>query len=273
MAVYFQDKIGWVKQSIDSVLNQDYQDFSLLIVVDGDIDKSLYQLLQSYATEDERVVLASCNINNGLAAAMNFAIEWGMQYQPEFFVRMDADDIAYTNRLSRQINYLKSHKQISILGSALEEVNERGERVGQRIMPTSHKRIVRMLPRRCTLNHPTVTIRYNVFYDGNRYDATLRNTQDYFFWIELAKQGYVFRNLKDKLLSFRRVNNFYKRRGISKSLNEFRARFVAMKALKRFTILNVIYACGVLTLRLMPSKIVKFAYKLDRILLEKFLKH
>ncbi|WP_268741377.1 glycosyltransferase [Alteromonas aquimaris] len=273
MAIYEHDKVRWVKQAIDSILNQDYRDFSFIIIIDGDISDSMHKLLNEYTEKDKRLVLAKCNVNNGLAAAMNFAVEWGMQFNPDFFVRMDADDIAYPNRLSRQITYLQSHKQIAVLGSALEEINENGRRVGQRVMPTSHKRIVRMLPRRCTLNHPTVTIRYNVFKDGNRYNAALKNTQDYFFWITLAKQGYVFRNLKDKLLSFRRVNNFYKRRGISKSINEFRARFLAMKELRRFTILNVAYACGVLTLRLMPSKIVKFAYKLDRILLDKFLKH
>ncbi|NMH59739.1 glycosyltransferase [Alteromonas ponticola] len=273
MAVYQHDKEHWVKQAVNSILSQEYQRFAFIIVIDGEISISLQSLLDEFCKTDERIVLAKCSVNNGLAAAMNYAIEWGLQYQPEFFARMDADDVAYPNRLSRQINYLKSHHQIAILGSALEEINESGRRVGQRVMPTSHKRIVRMLPRRCTMNHPTVTIRYTVFRDGNRYNANLKNTQDYFFWIALARQGYVFRNLKDKLLSFRRVNNFYKRRGISKSINEFKARFQAMKELKRFTILNVIYACGVLTLRLMPSKIVKAAYKLDRILLDKFLKH
>jgi hypothetical protein len=75
------------------------------------------------------------------------------------------------------------------------------------------------------------------------------------------------------LLRFRRVNDFYKRRGLIKSLNEFRARFRAMRWLKRLTPYNLLYACMVLGLRMMPSWVVKMAYKLDRHLLEKIIKH
>lgn len=165
------------------------------------------------------------------------------------------------------------HQHVAVLGSGLTEVNEDGNKVGARVMPASHKQIIKMLPRRCTLNHPTVAIRYQVFEKGFRYDAHLKNTQDYFLWIELAKEGFVFRNLKDKLLDFRRVNDFYKRRGLSKSINEFKARFFAMWALKKMSPLNMVYALAVLLLRMMPPQMVKLAYKLDRLLLEKFLRH
>jgi hypothetical protein len=79
--------------------------------------------------------------------------------------------------------------------------------------------------------------------------------------------------LSDKLLKFRRVNDFYKRRGISKSLNEFRARFYAMKVLKKYSFGNIVYAFAVLGLRVMPGRVIKIAYKLDRYLLNKRVVH
>jgi len=112
-----------------------------------------------------------------------------------------------------------------------------------------------------------------VFEKGFTYDARLMNTQDYFLWVTLASNGFIFRNLKDRLLKFRRVNNFYKRRGLSKSINEFRARVFAMVKLRQLNAYNLFYACSVLLLRLMPGKIVKLAYKLDRQLLDRFGKH
>ena len=220
--------------------------------------------------QDSRIILTKNETNMGLASSMNAAIEYGFRFYPTYFARMDADDISEPNRLSRQINYLKRHTTISILGSALTEVNERGVKVGARVMPASHKKITKILPRRCSLNHPTVVIRYSVFQDGHRYDSSLRNTQDYFLWIELASHGYIFRNLKDRLLKFRRVNNFYKRRGLIKSLNEFKARLSAVVKLKQYSFYNVFYAFAVLALRMMPGKVVKLAYKLDRRYLEKF---
>ena len=273
MAVYQADNARWLKEAIESITSQSYTDFLFVIVIDGSVPDSIIKVLEGAARNDERVVLGQNSHNIGLASSMNSVIDFGLAFNPSFFVRMDADDISEEYRLLRQITYLKKHSNISVLGSALTEINESGNKVGARVMPASHKQIIRILPRRCSLNHPTVVIRYNVFLDGHRYNGDLLNTQDYFFWITLASQGYIFRNLKDRLLKFRRVNNFYKRRGLSKSLNEFKARIYAITKLKQYSPYNFFYACGVLSLRLMPGKVVKLAYKLDRHLLERFGKH
>ena len=268
MAVYQADNAKWLREAIDSITKQTYTNFLFVIVIDGPVPQAISGVLNDAVKRDDRIILAQNSHNIGLASCMNAVIDFSMQFKPTFFVRMDADDISEEHRLLRQITYLKRHSNISVLGSALTEIN-----VGARVMPASHKQIVRILPRRCSLNHPTVVIRYNVFNDGHRYNGDLLNTQDYFFWITLASKGYIFRNLKDRLLNFRRVNNFYKRRGLSKSLNEFKARVYAITKLKQFSPYNFFYACGVLSLRLMPGKIVKLAYKLDRHLLERFGKH
>ena len=273
MAVYQADNAKWLREAIDSITKQTYTNFLFVIVIDGPVPQAISGVLNDAVKRDDRIILAQNSHNIGLASCMNAVIDFSMQFKPTFFVRMDADDISEEHRLLRQITYLKRHSNISVLGSALTEINESGFKVGARVMPASHKQIVRILPRRCSLNHPTVVIRYNVFNDGHRYNGDLLNTQDYFFWITLASKGYIFRNLKDRLLKFRRVNNFYKRRGLSKSLNEFKARMYAITKLKQFSPYNFFYACGVLSLRLMPGKIVKLAYKLDRHLLERFGKH
>ena len=273
MAVYEQDRVDWVEKAIDSITSQTYFDFVFIIVIDGEISVKLMNKLKDKAFSDHRLVIAQNAVNSGLATSMNNAIEWGAAFSPSFFVRMDADDVSIPTRLERQISYLRKHASIAVLGSALTEINEHGHKVGARVMPSSHKQIISILPRRCSLNHPTVVIRYTVFEQGYRYNSTLMNTQDYFLWIALASDGFIFRNLKDKLLEFRRVNNFYKRRGLSKSLNEFKARLHAMLKLNKLTPYNFAYACGVLMLRMMPSKVVKLAYKLDRHLLDRFGKH
>lgn len=270
LSFYANDDSRWLNEAIQSIISQQYTDFAFIIVIDGDVPQNLTDITWEASAQDSRIILAKNKKNMGLASSMNSAIEYGLRFSPTFFARMDADDISEPNRLSRQIHYLKRHTTISVLGSALTEVNERGVKVGARVMPASHKQITKILPRRCSLNHPTVVIRYSVFQDGHRYDSSLRNTQDYFLWIELASHGYIFRNLKDRLLKFRRVNNFYKRRGLTKSINEFKARLSAVVKLKQFSFYNVFYAFAVLALRVMPGKVVKLAYKLDRRYLEKF---
>lgn len=274
LTTYENDSEAWLSQAIESVLAQSFKNFALLIAINGPVAASKTSLLLKFAAQDERVIVAQNEHNEGLAACMNQAIDW-MLSRPhyQFFARMDADDICHPERLEKQHHFLKLHSKVAILGTALTEIDESGRQVGSRVMPASNSVIVRMLPRRCTLNHPTVMIRSEVFEQGHRYDSQLMNTQDYFLWIELAAAGYEFRNLRERLLEFRRVNDFYKRRGLSKSLNEFKARFLAMRRLRRFTLFNITYAVAVLLLRLMPAQMIKLAYKLDRVLLEKLIRH
>ena len=271
MAVYAGDRLDWTARAVDSILAQDYDDFLFVVVVDGDIDQQMLSYLEQTAENTQNVVLIRGEQNVGLSQCMNYVIGYTLDNFPgaQYFFRMDADDISEPERLSRQVAFLRQHEDVSVLGSSLVEINEKGKVVGQRLLPLDHDQIKKVFPRRCALNHPTVAVKMSVFEQGFRYRPDLMNTQDYFLWIELCSKGFKFANLPDTLLKFRRVNDFYKRRGLNKSLNEFKARFYAMKALKSRTPLNVVYAFAVIVLRLMPAKLIKLAYKIDRYFLNR----
>ena len=267
MAVYRGDRADWVQLAIESVLKQKYQDYLLCVVIDGPIDSKLRQLLADLDKNQSRLMLIETEVNRGLAACMNAIIDHARDFQPSYFFRMDADDICFTSRLSNQVKYLKRHPQVDVVGSAIVEIDELGKQVGRRRVPKEHSEIMRLMPKRCLLNHPTIAIRCHVFESGHRYNAKLKNTQDYFFWIDLAASGYRFANIDKPLLKFRRAKGFFKRRGIGKSINEFRARFYAMRTLNRVSLGNVHYAVSVLLVRLMPPPILKLIYQLDRMVL------
>jgi glycosyltransferase involved in cell wall biosynthesis len=275
MGVYVGDKPVWVEQAVNSLVDQTYKKHIIVIVIDGDISDEILAYLVDISTRLNNVLLVRSYTNRGLSTCMNFVVDWTLSNVKDvkYFFRMDADDISAPIRLEQQIAFLEKRPKISILGSGLIEINEQGKKVGQRKLPKKHSEIIRFLPKRCSINHPTVAIRINVFKQGFRYRENLMNTQDYFFWADLAAAGFQFANLSNKLLEFRRVNDFYKRRGLSKSVNEFKARFYTMKVLHKYSLGNIIYALVVLTLRLMPARVVKIAYKIDRYLLNKRVKH
>jgi glycosyltransferase involved in cell wall biosynthesis len=275
MAVYAGDKLVWVKEAISSLVCQTYEHHIVVIVIDGDVSDEVLTYLLDISRLLDNILLVRGDKNRGLSACMNFAVDWTISNvkTAKYFFRMDADDISDPQRLEKQIAFLEKHPKISILGSGLYEVNEQGKNVGQRKLPQRHSEIVRFLPKRSSINHPTVVIRLSVFEQGFRYREDLMNTQDYFFWADLAAAGFKFANLSDKLLKFRRVNDFYKRRGLGKSINEFKARFYTMKVLDKYSLGNILYAFAVLALRLMPGRVVKIAYKLDRYLLNKRVVH
>lgn len=275
MAVYIGDKADWVEQAVNSLVGQTYEHHIIVIVIDGDVSDEILTYLVNISKVLSNVLLVRGDTNRGLSACMNFVVDWTLSelVAVKYFFRMDADDMSEPNRLEQQISFLRTHPKISILGSGLYEVNELGIKVGQRKLPQKHGEIVRFLPKRSSINHPTVAIRMTVFEQGFRYREDLMNTQDYFFWADLAAAGFKFANLSDKLLKFRRVNDFYKRRGLGKSINEFKARFYTMKVLNKYSLGNILYAFAVLALRLMPGRVVKIAYKLDRYLLNKRVIH
>ncbi|MFC3121930.1 glycosyltransferase [Agaribacter flavus] len=267
MALYSEDRAEWLRDAIRSILSQSFNDFVFIIVIDGPVSVDLKNALFTEVGDDERVGVFEFSENRGLSAAMNYAIEWSEFLTPKFFFRMDADDISHQQRLQEQIDFLKKHHNVDVLGSSLYEIDELSRQVGKRVLPHKHEKIKKMIFTRCPLNHPTVCIRYNVFKSGFRYDESLKNTQDYFLWINLMQAGFKFANLKEPLLHFRRVNNFYKRRGFNKSLNEFRARRLAMKKLNKYRFRYAFYAVSVLIVRMMPPPIIRFAYAIDRLLL------
>ncbi|GAC13350.1 glycosyltransferase [Aliiglaciecola lipolytica] len=275
MGVYIEDQLKWVKQSVESILSQSYQNYLLVLVLDGEVRADVFEFISDLCKTQNNILLVRSSHNVGLSACMNYVIDWTLTHLPsaKYFFRMDADDISLPDRFKKQIKFLKKHKKTQVLGTSLIEINEFSKKVGKRKLPKKHEDIFRILPKRCAINHPTVVVRTDVFKAGHRYQEDLQNTQDYFLWIELCAAGYKFANLPEPLLEFRRVNNFYKRRGLSKSINEFKARFYAMKVLNRYSIGNIVYAFAVLFLRLMPSKIVKLAYKIDRYLLNKRVRH
>ena len=269
MAVYNGDKMEWISQAINSILNQSFSEFLFCIVVDGPINDSCRRSLLAMAQSDNRIVLIYGKSNLGLSQCMNFVIDWSAIVSPKYIVRMDADDVSKPERIKKQKQFLDHRHDISVLGSALSEIDENGKVLGERKLPLRHEAIIKLLPKRCPLNHPTVMIRYSAFASGTRYVSGTNITEDYFLWADLAANGCKFSNLEDDLLLFRRVEAFYKRRGIKRSYSEFRARFYTMKKLNRFSLANVCYAFVVLFLRSMPSEVVKLAYKVDRLLWEK----
>jgi glycosyltransferase involved in cell wall biosynthesis len=269
MAVYKNDRLDWLEQAVMSVLSQSFHDFTLVIVIDGEVPDSVNSFLLDLDHENNNLILLQNTENCGLSVSMNLIIDLFVKTNTQYFFRMDADDISTTSRISKQISFFEQNPAVDIVGTALTEINEVGITVGVRMLPVNHDEIIRVLPKRCAINHPTVALRADVFRAGFRYRPQLKNTQDYFLWAELCANGYKFANLPEALLQFRRVNDFYKRRGLSKSINEFKARFYTMKVLNRHSVGNIIYAFSVLFLRLMPAKLVKLAYKLDRYLLNK----
>lgn len=104
MPVYNGEK--YLREAIDSILEQTLTDFEFLIIDDGSKDNSV-QIINSY--NDPRIRLVKNETNLGISKTLNRGIEMA---SAEFIARMDADDISYPARLQKQYDYLIKHPRV-----------------------------------------------------------------------------------------------------------------------------------------------------------------
>lgn len=217
MSAYNQAQ--YLPQAIDSILRQTFSDFEFIIINDASTDDTAQVLRQ---LKNKRVKLLSNRRRQGLTRSLNRGITVS---RGEYLARMDADDIAYPNRLALQLHFLESHPMIVACGTAVNLIDSRGQKVGQKAYPRYITKSILM--RYNPLIHPTVMIRKEVCI----YDASLNGAEDYDLWLRLGSQ-YQLANISQVLLAYR-INP----RGISwdnlKS-TELQAIKARLKALRRY---------------------------------------
>jgi glycosyltransferase involved in cell wall biosynthesis len=109
MPVYNAEK--YLHEAIDSILNQTYKHFELIIINDGSTDRS-EEIIKSY--KDPRIQYLKNNTNLGLSATLNKGLQLATG---KYIARMDADDISHPARFEKQVAYLESHPDYGIVGS------------------------------------------------------------------------------------------------------------------------------------------------------------
>jgi len=115
----------YVRTSIESLQRQSFSDIRILVVDDGSTDETP-AILAEIAAADPRVQIYT-KPNGGIVAAANDGLAL---CSAEFVARLDADDIAYPDRLERQISYLRDHPDVLALSGVARHIGPRGEDLG-----------------------------------------------------------------------------------------------------------------------------------------------
>jgi glycosyltransferase involved in cell wall biosynthesis len=188
----------YLAQAVESILNQTFCDFELLIIDDGSTDRSL-QILQAYAAQDARIQLTS-RPNQGLIATLNEMLH---QAAGEFLARMDADDIATPDRLTLQVRFLQQHPEVVCVGGAFDLIDSQGRTVQWIPMPEQNDAIQQMLLiGRTIINHPCALIRRAALMQIGGYDLEMKTVEDLDMLLKLGEIGQLA-NLPDTVLQYR----------------------------------------------------------------------
>lgn len=189
----------FIRATLDSILNQTFQDFELIIINDGSNDDSV-SIIESY--NDNRIKLYHNSNNLGIVATLNKAIEL---CSAPLIARMDADDIMHPERLAKQFEKMCSDHGIAVLASHIQFINEDGDVTGQwntDIATTTEKEIRAMMPRTNCIAHPSVMIRKEIL-QQYPYRTVQKNAEDWDLWLRILGDGHRIVKMDEILLSYR----------------------------------------------------------------------
>lgn len=184
----------FIAEAVESVINQTYSNFELLIIDDGSKDGT-FEILQRLAANDSRIRIHQRE-NRGLIATLNEGIAL---CSSEFVARMDADDFALPQRLAVQHSYMAEHQHVAVCSSGLEEYESGCVRTWQGEGEAVRARLLFG----CCLFHPTIMARRSALQAVGGYDAAMPCAEDYGLWMRLTEAGYSLAVLPQVLLRYR----------------------------------------------------------------------
>lgn len=262
MSVYRSDQPSYLREAIESILNQSIVS-DLYLYRDGIVTTSLQNILDEYSSSG-KIKYYYQDENKGLASSLNYLIDIVVGKDYDYVARMDSDDISHPNRLEKQLEYFDSHENIDICGTFCREFGA-SYALQQKILPTSHEKLIKFSIARCPFIHPSVMFRAKVFILGHRYPTNTQLTEDMAFWFELLKYQFKFGNVNEVLIDYRVTEDTVTRRqGINKAWSEFSIRIKNMFILRQISISNCLLVSSRLFFHILPSSIIKLAYKFIR---------
>lgn len=185
----------FLREAVESILNQTFTDFEFLIIEDGSKNPS-DEVIKTY--NDERIKYIVNEKNLGLAGSLNRGLSLA---QGEYIARFDPDDISLPERLEKQVKYLDEHQNIGVLGTQYESFPKK-RYSGLQTNPKLIKEI--LLVQSNQLGHPTVMMRSSVLKEHNiKYDDYALYMEDYKLWLNLSEVTEIA-NLDETLLKYRR---------------------------------------------------------------------
>lgn len=193
--------LPFLKEALDSIINQTYQNLEILCINDGSTDKT-GEVLESYAKKDARIKVITNETNLKLIRTLNKGIELA---KGEYIARMDADDIATLDRIQVQIDFLQKNPKIDVVCSASYNMTEDGQVISQNIPRNkSAKGSLFASFFFVPIGHPEVTFKADVLKQNHfLFDEHVLHTEDYELWSRLIRNGYYLTNIDEKLHYYR----------------------------------------------------------------------
>jgi glycosyltransferase involved in cell wall biosynthesis len=195
------DAERYLPQALDSVIGQTLTDWELIAVCEPDSSDGTNEIIARYAQSDGRIKPLLNSRHLGIAASLNIGIRAA---KGEYIARMDGDDVCLPHRFARQVEFLRDHPDVAILGSNIQFIDAQGGPGAHKSSyALEHERIKSDLLFYCEIMHAAVMTRkadierHNLYYDDS-YAAS----EDFELW-NRASRSVRLANAPEILLYYR----------------------------------------------------------------------
>lgn len=211
ISVYKKEKAEYLKQALQSVINQTLKPTEVVIVKDGILTKELDECIENFQIQYPKLFeILAFKENRGLGLALRDGVK-ACKY--EYIARMDSDDISKPDRFEKQFNYIQKHPETALLGTWITEFSK-DEKKPDTIteLPCKHLEIIKFAKRRNPFRHMTVIYKKQLVIDSGNYRDFLW-FEDYDLWIRMLQKGYITANIPEYLVNVRADKDMFARRG------------------------------------------------------------
>ena len=182
MSVFNGEK--YLRESIESILNQTYSDFEFIIINDASTDKTK-EILEKYGQQDQRIKIINNLTNIGLTKSLNKALRIA---QGEYIARQDADDFSSAERFEKQIEFLEKNPEIKLLGTFGYSIDGAGKILREEKFPISPEEIKKTFIKRNQFIHGSIIIEKKALDQIGFYNEDFETTQDYELWFRFLRK-------------------------------------------------------------------------------------
>ena len=183
----------YLKESIESILNQSYKNFEFLIIDDCSPDENVVKLIESYS--DKRIRFIKNEINLGVSLTFNKALSI---INTPYIIRADQDDISLPNRVNDQLKYLIKNPNVDIICSLEHTIDSNGKRGRdwKRTLNNYGEFIGPVLLGICPIWHPSIAFKKESMINAGGFKVEYTRAEDFEVTARLAVKRFEARVLQ-----------------------------------------------------------------------------
>jgi len=186
--------LDFIGITLDSVINQTYQNWEVIVVDDCSTDNTA-KLVQEYVKKDNRIKYHKLDKNSGAAVARNKAVDLA---NGKYMAFLDSDDVWFPEKLTKQIGYMEENAY-TFTCTSYTKIDEEGEYLGRTIGVRKQSDYNDILKK----NPGNSTVVYNSEEIGKVKIPNIRKRNDYVMWLSVVKRAGKLYGMEEPLASHR----------------------------------------------------------------------